>query len=803
MGLTEEQIGVKMRLQGASTYQAGMDKSAASTAAYGNAAEKAGVQARDASGRFTGMGRSASKSSGVGISAMQKMKKVGEGLKSTGSTLTRSFTLPIALLGGVGVKSALDFSDAMNQISTQAGASQGEVDRMTKSVMAFARSGKSSEGPNTLAEGLFSIESAGFRGKRAFDAMVKSEQLATVGHADFGKTSKAVAAAMATQIKGTKNLGETVGLMNSIVGIGSMRMEDLLSAMGTGLLDKSAAIGLSLREVGAGLGVLTTTGTPAAAASTRMAMAFSMMAAPTEKAAQAMESIGLTESQLALGMRKKGLVPTIELLKKKLSDTFGNSKQGLVEQSKAVSEMFGGGRTSGGIISLMRHVDLLKSKYGELGGAQGKFKQALKNTEAQPIEKLHVAWAQAQVALIELGNILIPFLTKAVKFFSGLISGFSHLSPSAKKLIVILLVGLAVMGPLLSMFGSMVIGITALAGILTGVSGLVILTIAAVLAFGIAFYVAYHKIKPFHDAVDSLVHLFGGWANAAAFVLVHLSPIGAVALLVAGHIKWVSNAVQNAIRFFQALPQRAMAALAAFPGFIKANIGKIISFFLLLPIRIPVIITQLGIAGVRALIGIAPSMWQAAAHIASTIAKGVASKASALWGWVKTLPGKFLSAVTSIASQLISVGGEIAKQIANGLKNELLSILPGPVKDALEGAAGVAGDVGGFLTGGFASGTTSAPGGIALVGERGPELVNLPRGSEVITASRTKAIETNVRPLRTRGGPTPERLETARVRGAGGRSKGTPVEVTAVFQVGRRKFGEAMAMAMIEEEENE
>lgn len=36
------------------------------------------------------------------------------------------------------------------------------------------------------------------------------------------------------------------------------------------------------------------------------------------------------------------------------------------------------------------------------------------------------------------------------------------------------------------------------------------------------------------------------------------------------------------------------------------------------------------------------------------------------------------------------------------------------------------------LTGAFANGTNSAPGGLALVGERGPEVVNLPRGSQVI-----------------------------------------------------------------------
>jgi len=44
--------------------------------------------------------------------------------------------------------------------------------------------------------------------------------------------------------------------------------------------------------------------------------------------------------------------------------------------------------------------------------------------------------------------------------------------------------------------------------------------------------------------------------------------------------------------------------------------------------------------------------------------------------------------------------------------------------------------LGGIIPG-FAGGTNFAPGGLALVGERGPELVNLPRGSQVHTAGAT------------------------------------------------------------------
>lgn len=45
--------------------------------------------------------------------------------------------------------------------------------------------------------------------------------------------------------------------------------------------------------------------------------------------------------------------------------------------------------------------------------------------------------------------------------------------------------------------------------------------------------------------------------------------------------------------------------------------------------------------------------------------------------------------------------------------------------------------LGGMPIPGFARGTNFAPGGMALVGEQGPELVNLPRGSQVVPSSKT------------------------------------------------------------------
>lgn len=65
------------------------------------------------------------------------------------------------------------------------------------------------------------------------------------------------------------------------------------------------------------------------------------------------------------------------------------------------------------------------------------------------------------------------------------------------------------------------------------------------------------------------------------------------------------------------------------------------------------------------------------------------------------------------------------------------------ILSALSGGTSNIGKIAGEITGGgfkkflgFAAGTNFAPGGMSLVGERGPELVNLPRGSKVIPNNR-------------------------------------------------------------------
>lgn len=93
--------------------------------------------------------------------------------------------------------------------------------------------------------------------------------------------------------------------------------------------------------------------------------------------------------------------------------------------------------------------------------------------------------------------------------------------------------------------------------------------------------------------------------------------------------------------------------------------------------------------------------------------------------------------ISAMGKQLIQVGVlAIAAKVSLGqlFENPGASIAVGIALVAL-GAA-----IKNLTTSKFATGTRYAPGGMALVGERGPEMISLPRGSQVLPAAQTSAM---------------------------------------------------------------
>jgi hypothetical protein len=165
------------------------------------------------------------------------------------------------------------------------------------------------------------------------------------------------------------------------------------------------------------------------------------------------------------------------------------------------------------------------------------------------------------------------------------------------------------------------------------------------------------------------------------------------------------------------------------------------------------------------------------------------SAVSALISWVvgeiKALPGQLLGLITGIASAAASIGGAIFHGIGDIIAG-LPNLVTGIAKDAINGVIGLINDFIRFLDGlsigipkvhvpgtsidvgggsvGFphiptiptlgAGGTAIAPG-VAVVGDKGPELIHMPIGATVVPLDRPSGPGINVEHLEVNGADKP------------------------------------------------
>lgn len=804
MGLTEEQIGVKMRLMGKAEYVAGMDAATESTAAYGDAAERAGKQAKGAAAGMDAAAASTKKSSSAGISAMKKMNKVGAGFRSTGKKMTTWMTLPIVAVGAASIDMALKFEKSVLLLHTQAGVAKSELKSLKRAFLDIARSTTFS--PVEVSEAGFRLAGAGLRGKELEKATLASAQLAMVGGANPEDTAKTIAQVWYQNIKGAGDFNHIIGELNATVGEGDLRLPQLVDALGTGVVASAKAAGLSMQDVTAAMAVFGDSTNNVSGWAAQFATGLHYFTAPGDKAKKAMEALGLTQFQLSEDFNKphglkRGLIDLKEHLEALNGGLMGN------EAKQILGEILPGGRGRV-FLNLMNNLTHLEEKYHGIYKTQKNFNHALKETEENPMTQLQNAWSNLQASMVELGEVLIPvvvpLLKEAAEFIGRMARGFQELSPEAKKFVLIGVGIIAIAGPMVWVIGALISVVSALGTALMFLAlnpvGIVI-TATALAAIG--FYELYTRVKWFHEAVDDVVSFIKSHPWLLLFMGPMFQAIGIIVLLVE-HFHWVVNAIKNVIHFFELLPERAWNELKQLPGQVKNLVVQALIFIATFPIMAPVYFVRFTIKVINILMGLLPKLLPIGAKMAKFIAHGLATGAVAVWNFIKNIPGKLIALVASIAPQLISVGAKIAGEIAKGIHEKIKETpVLGKALELGEGAVG--GIVGGAeeLFEGFAGGTNWAPGGVALVGEHGPELINLPRGSEVLNTARTRRVETTVGPLRTRGGPSAVRPETARERGAYGRRRARPVEVRVPLSIGRRQFGEAMAMAMIEDEENE
>jgi TP901 family phage tail tape measure protein len=319
----------------------------------------------------------------------------------------------LAAAAGEGLKKAVEFQSEMLKIQTQAGASAKDVKTLSAQVLELGKTAE--QGPQQLSEALYHLKSVGMDNVSAMKALKVSSDLAAVGGSDLEATTNALAGAWRTGIRGAKNMTQAAQTLNATIGAGNMTMEDMVAALGTGILPTAKTFGLTLSQVGAALALFTDEGVDSASAATRLRMSISLLGAPSRAAEKQLNRIHLSGQKLGDAMRgPDGIIGAIRMLKAHL-DASGLSA---TQSAALLSHAFGGGKSSSAILSMVNNLDVLEQKQAQVNSSMGKYGPAVEAQRKTASAQLKIIESNLEVFAIKAGNVLLPPFTSMVTYIT-------------------------------------------------------------------------------------------------------------------------------------------------------------------------------------------------------------------------------------------------------------------------------------------------------------------------------------------------------------------------------------------------
>lgn len=213
------------------------------------------------------------------------------GIGGVARTMTFAFTAPMVALGTYAVQAASGFEAAMRNINSILGLSEAQFTALETEVFDFAKTTRAGVIPAT--EALYEVFSAGITDQeRAIAVWKTSVMVAEAGLADLSQTTNAITATMSAYNLETSEAERVGNIWTRMVQVGVGSLGEFLSNSQK-VLPLSAALNVSLEDMGATLAFLSQGGGGARKAETAYAMMLSNLLKPTEAAKNAFQQLGV------------------------------------------------------------------------------------------------------------------------------------------------------------------------------------------------------------------------------------------------------------------------------------------------------------------------------------------------------------------------------------------------------------------------------------------------------------------------------------------------------------------------------
>lgn len=623
--------------------------------------------------------------------AGKKISKAGKSISDAGSKLTTGVTVPIAAAGVACFELASDMNESMNKVDVAFGKSAKNVKNWSETT----------------------LKSYGIAQGTALDMASGYGDMAT----SMGLSQKQAA-------KMSKNLVGLAGDLSSFKNISSDVANTALNGIFTGETE-------SLKQLGV---VMTETNLEAYA----MQSGFLKGKADAGKLAAATTKVEIAQERLATKIKKYG-ANSLEAKTAQASLTTALEKQSKISKG-SLDDL-----TEAEKVQLRYNYVLAKTK-----NAQGDFAR----TSSGAANQQRIFTEGLKELGANIGTKLIPVGTKLITWANSLISKFSSLSDEQQNMILKFAGIAAAVGPGLMVFGKLTSGV---GGVITSFG-----TLGGTIAKSAK---AFDKIKDV-GKIGGAFSKFGKLGKAAFMMFTNPAfiAVAAIAAIIVIAVLLIKNwtKVKN---FFGKVGQTIKKVFKSSGG----DAEKFGTTFTKVKNTVTRLIKAMG----KVIGGIIDFMTPIVKFLGNVFAKGFKVYLAAVGGYFSGLTSGIMdtiSGVTKVLNGLIdfisgvfsgnwSKAWEGVKEIFGGVFDTFAGLAKTPINSviglingAISGINGLGLKIPDWVPGlggkdfsinipkipMLATGGLIQRAGTALVGERGPELVHLPRGAQVVDHSTTK-----------------------------------------------------------------
>lgn len=492
----------------------------------------------------------------------ETLNNAGEKMRSAGRELSMNLTLPLVALSGASVKTAMDFEAQMDRVGAIAGATADDMEAMTETALRLGS--ETSKSASEVALGFEEMAAMGFTANEIIGAMPGVIAAAEASGSDMAQTAEVMASTL--NIFGLKagEASKVADILAMTANVSAASLTDMQYALKYAG-PPAAALGVSLEELSAGIGIMTNAGMKGEQAGTTLRGALLGLLDPSEANAELMTQLGF--SMIDANGEFIGLSKLVEGLSKGMSHLSETNKAAML------STLVGKEAVSG-MLSLMAAgpatIDKMTKSLEESGGASAEAAAKMKDNLAGALDELG---GTIETAAITIGTILTPTILKIGESIQGLVEKFQGLSPEGQKLILVLGAIAAAIGPLLIAIGFISSAIGTALTLFGTISGAI-----AVMTTGVASAV---------PAVTALAAVFTFLTGPIGIAIAAIAGTIAVMVLAYNKIEWFREGVQKVwgaikqatVIAFDAIKQTISTVVGAVVAFVKTQLDKFKSFW--------------------------------------------------------------------------------------------------------------------------------------------------------------------------------------------------------------------------------